>query len=79
MSEEDLLETMEQSKARAQELLQMPPVLRPRKPINKVITYDPYLQGYQKEGVTLLFTDITQNVSDLVCCYQIKFVINYLN
>jgi len=32
--------------------------------MNKVISYDPQIADYDPDGTTLLFTDITQNISD---------------
>ncbi|CAG7717475.1 unnamed protein product [Allacma fusca] len=65
MTAEQLEEAVDEANIKAHELLQMPPVLHPRKPINKNISFDPVLQGLEKDGTTLLFTDITQNISDL--------------
>jgi hypothetical protein len=76
MTEEQLQETLQEADRRADRLLQMPPVLRPRQPIDKVLSFDPHIQGLEKS--TVIFTDITMNVSDRVgwigiCTYFIRF------
>lgn len=57
MTEAQLEEALEEAKLKAQKLLQMPPVLPPRQPIDEIISFDPIVQGIEKPGVTLVFTD----------------------
>lgn len=64
MTEGQLQQRLEEADARADKLLQMPPVLRARLPIDKELAYDPQIQGIEKS--TILFTDITMNVTDRV-------------
>lgn len=50
------------AKARAMERLQMPPVMDERVPVNKVLSEDPEIRGYEK--AKMVFTDITYGVHD---------------
>lgn len=65
MTEAQLREAQEEAERKADKLLEMPPVLRAREPIDKVMEFDPLIQG--RERSTLIFTDISMNVSDRVC------------
>lgn len=60
MTDQELQESLEDANRKADEFLQMPPVLPARKPINTVLSYDPALQGL--ETTPLVFTDITFGV-----------------
>ncbi|XP_064460056.1 small ribosomal subunit protein mS22-like [Ornithodoros turicata] len=62
MTEEQLQEAMNKAYKRAEEKLQMPPVLRERKPCEKVLAKDPEIQGY--DSSTIIFTDISYGYSD---------------
>lgn len=62
MTDEELQESLKDADKRADEFLQMPPVLPARKPLNKILSYDPALQGL--ETSRLVFTDITFGVVD---------------
>lgn len=62
MTDEELQEALEEANMKAEEMLQMPPVLLPRKPIDRVLSYDPALQGL--ETSRFVFTDITFGVPD---------------
>lgn len=62
MTDEELKEALAKADSKANEMLQMPPVLLPRKSTNKVISHDPALQGL--ETARLVFTDITFGVCD---------------
>lgn len=62
MTDEELQEALRDADKRADEFLQMPPVLPARKPLNKILSYDPALQGL--ETSRLVFTDITFGVVD---------------
>ena len=66
MTEAQLEEKIEEAKKNAEKLLQMPPVLPPRKPIKEIISFDPIIQGFEKPGITLLCTDISANRTDRV-------------
>lgn len=54
---------MAESKKKAEERLQMPPVVKKRTEINEIISRDPALQGYKP--FKFVFTDISFNVSNL--------------
>lgn len=62
MTEEQLQTAMADAKQRAEERLQMPPVLSARKPINEVLAYDPELKGL--DSAKFVFVDISHGVSD---------------
>jgi len=62
MTDEQLQETLREAKQRVDDILQMPPVVQVRKPINKVLIQDPALQGL--ETSKLVFTDVTFGVKD---------------
>lgn len=57
MTDEQLQKAMEKARTRAQQKLQMPPVLRERKPCEKVLAKDPGVQGFDTS--TYIFTDIS--------------------
>lgn len=63
MTDEELQEILDDANKRADEFLQMPPVLPARKPVNTILSYDPAIQGL--ETARLVFTDITFGVPDL--------------
>lgn len=60
MTDEELQQALSDAENKSQELLQMPPVVAVRKEIDKIISYDPALQG--PETSDLVFTDITFGV-----------------
>lgn len=62
MTDEELQEALSEANDKANEMLQMPPVLLPRKPIDRVLSNDPALQGL--ETARFVFTDITFGVPD---------------
>ncbi|KAF5287955.1 hypothetical protein FQA39_LY15593 [Lamprigera yunnana] len=62
MTDEQLQESLELSKKRAQEVLQMPPVVQVRKPIDRVYVEDRALIGHNTNR--MIFTDITFGVKD---------------
>ncbi len=66
MTEAQLKESLDEAYVKADSILQMPPVLPPRKPINKELAYNPEIAGYDLDGSTLVFTDITMNISERV-------------
>jgi len=43
-------------------LLQMPPVLPPREPIDKILSFDPVIQGH--DNSTFLMIDVSMNIKD---------------
>ncbi|XP_026219523.1 28S ribosomal protein S22, mitochondrial [Anabas testudineus] len=60
MTDEQLEQAVELAKEQAKKLLQMPPVLPERKPINDVLSEDTFLDGLDTAKYT--FTDITYNI-----------------
>lgn len=62
MTHDELQRKIEEAKKKADELLQIPPILQVRKPINRVLSQDPALQGL--ETSRMVFTDITFGVKD---------------
>jgi len=62
MTVESLEETIGSARRRANKLLQMPPVLPARKPRNKILAFDPYIQGH--DNSSFVMADITMNVKD---------------
>lgn len=55
---------MEEAKKKAEELLQMPPVVKEREPITEVLSRDPALTGLANGRY--VFTDISFGLSDRV-------------
>lgn len=55
---------MAETRKRAEGLLQMPPVLKERMPIEEVVSNDSALKGY--DTCKYVFTDITFGISDRV-------------
>merc|ERR1712106_1309669 len=62
LTEEELQEKLQDARNKAEKLLQMPPILKVRAPIQKVFAQDPALKGL--DTVKYVFTDITPNVRD---------------
>ncbi|XP_031556842.1 28S ribosomal protein S22, mitochondrial-like [Actinia tenebrosa] len=62
MTNEELLEAEKETKARAEELLDMPPVMEERQEIDEVIDIDERLSGY--DTANYVFTDISTSVDD---------------
>ncbi|XP_044057208.1 28S ribosomal protein S22, mitochondrial [Siniperca chuatsi] len=60
MTDEQLERAVELAKEQAKKLLQMPPVLSERKPINDVLSEDKILDGM--DTAKYVFTDITYNI-----------------
>ncbi|XP_030258197.1 small ribosomal subunit protein mS22 [Sparus aurata] len=60
MTDEQLQQAMESAKEEAKKLLQMPPVLPERKPINDVLSEDKILDGM--DTAKYVFTDITYDI-----------------
>lgn len=61
MTDEQLEQAIKHAKEQAKKLLEMPPVLPERKPINEVLSEDKILDGM--DTAKLVFTDITYNIS----------------
>lgn len=59
MTTEELQEATNTAHKKAEELLQMPPVVQIREPINKVLSTEPALQGFDPDNSRFVFTDIT--------------------
>lgn len=57
MTEEGLEETIQEAERRADALLQMPPVLLPKDDKEKVLAFDPRIQGHDESA--FVFTDIS--------------------
>ncbi|XP_044268304.1 28S ribosomal protein S22, mitochondrial [Tribolium madens] len=62
MTDEQLQEALEEAKQKVDEMIQIPPVVKVRKPRNRVLSQDPALQGL--EASNLIFTDISYGVPD---------------
>ncbi|KAF4518147.1 hypothetical protein B566_EDAN008849 [Ephemera danica] len=62
MTSEEVEKAIADAQARAEERLQMPPVMIPREPIECFMARDPALQGYTSSK--FVFTDITYGKSD---------------
>lgn len=62
MTDEQLQEALSEANKKADELLQMPPVLPVRQPIDSVLSRDPALKGLEMSR--LIFTDITFGIPD---------------
>ncbi|XP_063609518.1 small ribosomal subunit protein mS22-like [Penaeus indicus] len=62
LTDSELDERMAETRKRAERLLQMPPVLKERVPIEEVISNDPALKGY--DTCKYVFTDITFGMTD---------------
>nr|CAI5851636.1 unnamed protein product [Callosobruchus analis] len=62
MTDEELQIALKEAQLKANNLLQIPPVVPIRKPISKILSQDPELQGL--ESSKMIFTDITFGVKD---------------
>jgi len=62
MTEEEILEAQNEIRVKAEDKLQMPPVMEERNPSGKVLETDPELMGF--DTCKHVFTDITYGVSD---------------
>ncbi|CAL4164166.1 unnamed protein product [Meganyctiphanes norvegica] len=62
LTDEELQEKLQVARFKAEKLLQMPPILKVRSPIEKVLSHDPALKGY--DTAKYVFTDITPNIRD---------------
>lgn len=62
LTDEQLQQEVENSHRRARRKLQMPPVLRERKPCDKELAKDPEMQGFSSS--TYIFTDISYGYTD---------------
>lgn len=62
MTDEELHAALQEANKKADELLQMPPVLQARRPKNTVFSFDPVLQGLETSN--LVFTDISFGVAN---------------
>ncbi|KAK9753397.1 Mitochondrial 28S ribosomal protein S22 [Popillia japonica] len=63
VTDEQLQEMMKDAEVKADELLQMPPVLKIRGVRDRVLSRDPALQGY--DAATYIFTDITFGIKNI--------------
>lgn len=67
MTEEQLIKSFKESEEKAQVLLQMPPVLPARKDKERILAFDPEIQGYDHpDNSTILMMDLTLNRNDRV-------------
>ncbi|CAL8072878.1 unnamed protein product [Orchesella dallaii] len=64
MTEAQLQKAREEAEEKADKLLQMPPVLMPRKTIDEILSFDPCIQLDEVVPSTLIFTDISMNIKD---------------
>lgn len=62
MTDEQLEEALNEAKQKVDELLQMPPVVPIRQPIDKVLDVDPHLIGLETSNY--VFTDVTFGIKD---------------
>lgn len=62
MTDKELKETLDDAHKKADEMLQMPPVLPVRKTTMRILSRDPALQGFDKSR--FVFTDITFGIPD---------------
>jgi len=62
MTDEDLKMQFESARQQALKRIQMPPVMEPRKPIKKEISYEPAIQGLHDSKIVVV--DISMNVKD---------------
>ncbi|KAH6932401.1 hypothetical protein HPB50_005313 [Hyalomma asiaticum] len=62
LTDEQLEQELQDSRRRARQKLQMPPVLRERKPCEKVLAKDPEIQGFNSSPY--IFTDISFGYKD---------------
>ena len=62
LTDEELKETQARAKVRAEQKLQMPPVMDVRTPIKEPLEVDNALHGY--DAAKIVFTDITYGVHD---------------
>jgi len=62
MTTAQLEQAVNQAKKRGEKKIQMPPVLKARKPIDDVISFDPKLQGHDQSAY--IFTDISTGFTD---------------
>lgn len=62
MTDEELQKSLEEAQERANQMLQIPPVVPVRKPKNRVFARDPALEGLEKSR--MVFTDITFGTKD---------------
>lgn len=62
MTDEELKQATEEAIQKSEELLQIPPVVSVRKPLNHVFARDPALQGLEESK--MVFTDITFGIKD---------------
>ncbi|KAH0817868.1 hypothetical protein MTP99_010405 [Tenebrio molitor] len=62
MTDEELQQAFDEVKKKVDEIIQMPPVVPVRKPIDRVLSRDPGLQGFDTSP--FVFTDITYGIRD---------------
>ncbi|KAG5889646.1 hypothetical protein JTB14_028924 [Gonioctena quinquepunctata] len=62
MTDEQLQQAIQEAKVKTEELLQIPPVVAVRRPMDKVLSRDPALKGLEESK--MVFTDITFGVKD---------------
>ncbi|XP_065163774.1 small ribosomal subunit protein mS22 [Atheta coriaria] len=62
MTDDQLQEAIQEAKDAVKDLIQMPPVVMPRVPIDTILSKDPALQGM--DTAKFVFTDITYGISN---------------
>lgn len=66
MTDAELLKSIQDARTRCEKWQQMPPVLDARSEEGDVICKDAALDGYDQDGSSLIFTDITYGTPDQV-------------
>ncbi|XP_056634911.1 28S ribosomal protein S22, mitochondrial [Diorhabda sublineata] len=62
LTDEELKQAYEEAHQKSYELLQIPPIVAARKPKDRILSYDPALQGLEESK--MVFTDISFGVRD---------------
>ena len=71
LTEDEVNKLMDETKLIAKQRLKMPPLIKEREPIHKVISKNPELQEF--DHCKYLFTDISQGISDRVSFFLFSF------
>ena len=64
MTQQEIDQLLEETAKKAKERLKMPPLMNERKPIEKVLSYNPEISGF--DNTNYVFTDITYGMSNRV-------------
>ena len=75
LTQSELDQMMAETEFKLKKKLQMPPLLKEREPVTKILSKNPELQGF--DSVKYVFIDISQGVTDRVSLnYAIKHSCN---